>query len=641
MTTSRPELRKRRLAWVAALAALLTAGLQSISWDRLEAELYDARIRYASRPQAASDLILVAVDDASSADLGELPPLSLSSHARLLEFLVKAHPKSVGLLTDLSRSHEVTDPTLRLSEAKRLVQAARTMKNQGSRFLLGTSYDVVGEVLPPWPLSDLPHALAVIHRDGNVFAEDKVTRRAWVSFEGRPSFHSILALGIQESAASIPFPTQGSYTLDDPGSRLVFFRYPQGFSSEKIPYPVVRASQVLEGKVSPEIFRDRTVLIGSWIRQDAGDFTSTPLSRQAFTQPKLAVHGAIWDALNRNDGVIRAQPWQNATLTFLAIFLVCAGVLVTSPLRGLAFAATVIFTILGLGFISFSWSSFWIRLSHPLLGALLAFYLAVPYRLIREFRSRWEYQRKAELLQQVEELKRHFLSLVTHDLKTPVARIQGLTEQLLRRIENPRAHLPNEDEREPLQGILRSTDDLNRFITSILELSRLESEAPKLRLESRDLNRLIEGLTQDFLPQAERRGIQLEADLEPLFPIQMDPRLMAMVISNLIDNALKYSPDGGQVVIQTREAGKNVQISVKDNGIGLTEAEASQVFSRFYRGSDPRVLEVPGTGLGLYLSRYFVEAHQGQLSVRSHPGKGSTFQIELPQELSNSGGTHV
>ncbi len=637
MTASRPELRKRRLAWVAVLAGILTAGLHSTSWDRLEAELFDARIRSARRPQPSQDLVLVAIDEASTAALGELPPLSLTTHARLLEFLVLTKPKAVGLLADLSRSHEVTDPSQRLKAAKRIIQAATNLDAQGGHFLLGTPYDVVGETLPPWPLSSLPHALAVIHRDGNVFAEDKVTRRAWLALEGRPSFHAALAFSDSSGTHSTPATIQGAYSLDDPGSRLVFFRYPKGFSSEQIPYPVIRASQILEGKISPEDFRGRTVLIGTWIRQDAGDFTSTPFSRQAFTQPKLAVHGAIWDALRRNDGVIRARPWQNAGLTFIAIFLVCAGVLLTSPLRGLAFAAAVFLSILVVGFLSFSWGSVWLRLSQPLLGALLAFYLAVPYRLIREFRSRWEYQRKAELLQQVEELKRHFLSLVTHDLKTPVARIQGLAEQLLRRAGAQAAS----SERESIQGILRSTDDLNRFITSILELSRLESEVPKLRLESRDLNRLIEGLAQDFRPQAERRGIQLEADLEPLFPIQMDPRLISMVISNLIDNALKYSPDGGSVVIQTRESGEKVQISVKDQGIGLTEAEAGQVFSRFYRGSDPRVLEVPGTGLGLYLSRYFVEAHQGKLSVTSHPGKGSLFQIELPQELSNSGGTHV
>jgi signal transduction histidine kinase len=311
---------------------------------------------------------------------------------------------------------------------------------------------------------------------------------------------------------------------------------------------------------------------------------------------------------------------------FTMIALVLWWVLNLTPLYG-------VFATLGLAIVFmiaaqvlFSYRGLWIRESQPLVGVFLSYYLVVPYRLIREYKKRWDLQRKNELLLQVEELKTNFLSLVTHDLKTPVARIQGLAEVLIRKASERLL----ERDKDTLCNILNSTEELNRFISSILELNKVESNRLNINLESKDINQLIERSVEDFKAQARARKIKIITALEPLFPVKIDASLISKVINNLIDNALKYSPVESSIFIESKEVGDHIEVSVRDQGIGMTEEEQFSLFTRFYRAKNDTTTKVAGTGLGLYLTRYFVEAHNGSVAVQSELGKGSTFKIFLP-----------
>ena len=333
---------------------------------------------------------------------------------------------------------------------------------------------MTGEVLPPYPISTLPHSIAVIHKDGNVFAEDKVTRRALTYLNDRAVFHTDLAIRL--GAVSPGRLPRGSFYVPEVDGKYFFFRYhgdtvldPR--DPRDLPYRRVLYIDVLNGQLPAGAFRGKVVLVGTLSKDDSSDFAFTPYSKTSFSNPKLVVHANILDAIMHNQGVLRAPKWINWLQTFAVTSFVLWWVLNSTPLYGVFATLSLALLMSFIGQLLFQVRGVWLKESPTLVGIFVSYYLAVPYRLIREYKKRWEFQRKNELLTQVEELKTNFLSLVTHDLKTPVARIQGLAEVLLRKSS---VRLIDRD-KETLHHIINSTEELNRFISSILELSKVES----------------------------------------------------------------------------------------------------------------------------------------------------------------------
>jgi signal transduction histidine kinase len=551
-------------------------------------------------------------------------------HTQFLEALEKIQPRAVGYLVDLNQVTQVNPELLRSSWSQRFVEAASRMDAHGIPVMLGTPYDVTGEIIPPFPLSGLPHAIAVIHKDGNVFAEDKITRRALISLNDKPAFHLELAqrLGLVGTRQQ----PSGSFHVPEVEGDYFFFRYHgntvlNAKSPDKLPYARVPFIDVLRGEPSAKAaLQGKIVLVGTLSKDDSGDFAFTPYSKSPFASPKLVVHANILDSVIHDDGLIRVPAWANWLATFAVTAFVLWWVLNSTPLYGVFATIGLILGTLLMGQALFQIKGLWLRESQPLVGIFVGYYLVVPYRLIREYKKRWDYQKKNEILTQVEEMKTNFMYLVTHDLKTPVARIQGLAEVLLRK-----AHERLEArDKETVHNIISATDELNHFITSILELSKVESNRLQLHFESKDINQLIERSVDGFKAQARVRQIDLMDDLEPLFPVRIDAGLISKVINNLIDNAIKYSPSGSRVAIRSREVGDMIEISVSDQGIGMSEEERKNLFTRFYRAKNDTTTRITGTGLGLYLTKYFIEAHHGRVEVESTPGQGSRFKIFLP-----------
>jgi signal transduction histidine kinase len=178
-----------------------------------------------------------------------------------------------------------------------------------------------------------------------------------------------------------------------------------------------------------------------------------------------------------------------------------------------------------------------------------------------------------------------------------------------------------------------ANDELNHFIGSLLEVTKLDSHGLRVHLQSRDINQLLESVVLKHRFAAQAKQIEIHMDFEPLFPIRVDADLISKVLSNLLDNAIKYSPDRTSVILTTRESGDHVEILIRDQGIGIPPAELQNLFSRFYRVNNDATRSVKGTGLGLYLSKYFIEAHRGTLTVDSRPGEGTEFLIRLPIQL--------
>lgn len=218
--------------------------------------------------------------------------------------------------------------------------------------------------------------------------------------------------------------------------------------------------------------------------------------------------------------------------------------------------------------------------------------------------------------------------MMSHDLKTPIARIQGMTEVILK----DDVHLSS-TQREAVDTIKGSSDDLLKFINSILQYGRIESQGVELHKQSKDINQLLKDVIKKHEFLAKVKKIKINTELEPMFPVPVDPDLMKQVLSNLVENAIKYSLEDSTVTVKSREEGDNVLIEVIDNGMGIPAEDLPNIFMKFYRSHNVKTSTIKGTGLGLYLAQYFIQLHKGEITVKSDitpENHGSTFTITLP-----------
>ena len=214
---------------------------------------------------------------------------------------------------------------------------------------------------------------------------------------------------------------------------------------------------------------------------------------------------------------------------------------------------------------------------------------------------------------------------MSHDLKTPIAKVQALTERLDR---EARSLTP--EQREILAAIQRSNDELSQYILSILNFQRIESQELKLNKKNHDINVMVEDVLQRLQPLAQDRGVLVAHELEPMFPVEFDEQLIRQVLSNLVDNSIKYNKPGTRVKVSSRDLGNAIEVSVEDDGVGIEPQQMARLFKKFSRAEKGTSERVKGTGLGLYLAKYFIELHGGEIGVSSEPGKGTRFHFRLP-----------
>lgn len=229
-------------------------------------------------------------------------------------------------------------------------------------------------------------------------------------------------------------------------------------------------------------------------------------------------------------------------------------------------------------------------------------------------------------IRRLEQIRTDFVSNVSHELRTPVTSIKGFVDTLLDGAMEDRETL-----KRFLGIISHETDRLIQIISDLLELSRLESKGTQVRKSPVSLRDVVEaaiGIVQD---RARQRNIDIAVDIEPDFPpVPADEALLVQVFVNLLDNAVKYTPEGGHVKVSARREDCTTRVDVSDTGIGIAPEHLPRIFERFYRIDKARSRQLGGTGLGLSIVKHIVERHGGQVSVASTPGEGSTFSFTLP-----------
>ncbi|RKY36531.1 MAG: PAS domain-containing sensor histidine kinase, partial [Candidatus Omnitrophota bacterium] len=231
-------------------------------------------------------------------------------------------------------------------------------------------------------------------------------------------------------------------------------------------------------------------------------------------------------------------------------------------------------------------------------------------------------------LRQLEKVRQDFVANVSHELRTPISSIKGYAETLLHG-----ALEDKENAEDFLKIIYFEADRLAKLISDLLDLSTIESGKLTLCLKSCNVETVVQRVVSGLKPRVGAKLLTINLVIpKNIAKIVCDENMIAQVLLNLIDNAIKYTNAPGQISIKAIEQGGFVQIDVCDTGIGILEKDLPRLFERFYRVDKNRSCALGGTGLGLSIVKHIIQAHKGRVFVRSVFGQGSTFSFTIPKK---------
>jgi len=232
----------------------------------------------------------------------------------------------------------------------------------------------------------------------------------------------------------------------------------------------------------------------------------------------------------------------------------------------------------------------------------------------------------SQKLERTETARQEFVSNVSHELKTPLSGIKVLSESLLHQ-----DNVEKETYKEFLTDIDSEVNRMADIINELLTLVRLDETEMPLNISDVDFNEMVASIIKRLTPLAQRRNIELEYNAESNVRVNGDEMKLTLAISNIIENAIKYSHDDGRVKVLIKGDAKNAFVTVTDEGIGIDEEDQSKVFARFYRADKGRDRETGGTGLGLAITHKTILLHKGGIKLTSALGEGSVFEVRIPR----------
>ena len=587
-------------------AVVVTLALAPFHFDVLEFTAYDWQTRIIPRPRPSGQVLLVPIQPQTLNQLGREPEahdwmvvLTKLAAMRPLAIVSLINPAQVqGSYVDLLGF-------ARAAEGIPFYFGENSLPRPGSFRLEPLSPPFEKIAVEPFPKTS----------DRQVLARDGVTRRLIVTYQNQLTLQPKLASAFNQKRTLSEYA--GHFDLLDSGQLLIRFR-------AKGAQPTLEFGDALLKPIDPASVRGKIIVIGRDTFERTNDYVTTPHSKKILAMSQLEMQASSLDTLILNQAPRLAPDAVKYALTFLIALLTICVVLSGKPGRSFWVLGLTIGIFLFLATAIFALAGFVVPVAHPLLAVVVCYYFALPYRLIVENRRGWELSEKNRLLTEVEELKSNFMRMMSHDLKTPLARISGMADVI-----HEEADRLSAAQTAALKVIADSGEQLTNFIGSILSLSRIESKEVKLQTRSRDVNEIILSVTARLAHLAHAKQIEIMTELEPLFSIRLDPDLIQTVLFNLVENAIKYAADGTRVMVSSEEVNGQLVVQVADQGRGIPVEDLPNVFDRFYRAANARGSS-PGNGLGLYLSRYFAELHGGTLEVESDVDKGSTFTLRLP-----------
>jgi signal transduction histidine kinase len=228
----------------------------------------------------------------------------------------------------------------------------------------------------------------------------------------------------------------------------------------------------------------------------------------------------------------------------------------------------------------------------------------------------------------IEKLKTEFVSVAAHQLRTPLSAIKWT----LRMILDGEVGEITDEQREFLEKTYEANERMILLINDLLNVAKIEEGRYFYRAYLTDLEPIVKSMVDYYQEEAKRKNIKLEfVKMSDYFPrVMIDPEKIKLAIQNLLDNALHYTPKGGSVTVTLIHGDKDVLCSIKDNGVGIPKSQQSRVFTKFFRAENVIRMQTEGSGLGLFITKNIIEAHNGKIWFESEEGKGTTFYFSLP-----------
>lgn len=601
---------------------VFVAILSQQKFNSLETLFYDAMLRLQPNTSAKTEIVFIRADEESATFLGEVSRYSYATLYKGILNLLNHQPKLVvfNLPLKMIRAQEeyayrdklyriISDYQARGGVFRFAINPLDDESKRANSFFesLGWSYHFLTRdtFFPP---SDLKSRRVFF----NVSGQD--TMLSWFS-EQYAKLYDV------DNHSSIIKNKKSKYQADLDAS-YVLFKYTRSVDAHEI--DKISFHHLVSGSIDKSKIKDKAIWIGSEYASNLDDYIATPLSSdQSVETSKSLVSILTAEALILGELVNSVSDQASTLISFIIAIFLSFYISKLQPTKGLFVTIITLVTCFICSYLLFVFANLWVKMAHILLSIFVVYYIWIPFRAIGEYQTRYALQEESKMLKKVDRLKQNFISLMSHDLKTPVAKLAGIADILLHQTTLD----PNQ--RELVNKIETSTHELNNFITSILDLTKVESRKMTVNFESKDINKTIEKTIASLQFEARTQSVKIEQSLEPLYPIKFDAALMERVLSNLIGNAIKYAGKDSKVIVSSYDDENWVYVTVKDNGRGIPKDDLEHIFEKFYRVKNDDSHKIKGSGLGLYLVKYFVELQKGEIKVESEVGQGTMFTIKF------------
>jgi two-component system sensor histidine kinase VicK len=226
----------------------------------------------------------------------------------------------------------------------------------------------------------------------------------------------------------------------------------------------------------------------------------------------------------------------------------------------------------------------------------------------------------------INKMKSEFITIAAHQLRTPLTGIKWSLEMINTNV------ITEEEKKEFLDKAYQSNERMIKLVNSLLIVSRLEEGRFVYKFSEIQIENLIQEIIENFKIQIKNKaiGCVFSKPKIPLSKIKADLEKIQIVLENLIDNAIKYTPQNGKIIISLKENNNKIEVSIKDSGMGISKENRERLFTKFFRSAEALKIETSGSGLGLFIAKNIIEAHKGQIWMKSKEGRGSTFYFTLP-----------